>query len=242
MSLNDVPFHVILDEGEAQQLAELLDDLSEAYGNWEDSDDGDQEPTDLPYLFGQARMRVSQIGDQVAADGGDPSEIDKIDQQLQAMHRSFMAKAQEDARAMQVAMSTYEDEGTATVEPKEFEVDEAILRPEEPEDKPYSEDDPEDSEDTEDIEASLWTPRQLDLYEQIEGNAERFGKFNPGIGPDGMHYVDGESNPFKARGMMCANCAFFEGGGICEIAVEAVEAEAVCKFWIVPESLVQEGE
>ena len=237
MSLNDVPFHLILDEGEAHQLSELLDDLSEAYGNWEDveEDDDSEGPVDLPYLFGQARMRVSQIGDQIAADGGDPSEIDKIDQQLQAMHRNFLAKMQDDARAMQVAMSTYDqDHGAASDEPQEFEVDEAVMQPGEDAEEPM---------DTEDVEESgLWTARQLDLYEQIEGNVERFGKFNTGVGPDGMHYVGGENNPVKAQGMMCANCIFFEGGGICEIATEAVEPEAVCKFWIVPESLVQENE
>ena len=238
MSLNDAPFHVILDQGEADQLSELLDDLTEAYGKWEDveEDDDSEGPVDLSYLFGQARMRMSQIGDQMAADGEDPSEIDKIDQQLQAMHRNFLAKMKGDARAMQVAMSTYDqDHGAASDEPKEFEVDEAIMQPEVPDEMSYA-------EDIDAEEPGLWTPRQLDLYERIEGNVERFGKFNPGIGPDGMHYVGGENNPFKAGGMMCANCAFFEGGGICEIAAEAVEAEGVCKFWIVPESLVEEGE
>jgi len=44
-----------------------------------------------------------------------------------------------------------------------------------------------------------------------------------------------ENNPFADKGMNCANCVFFEGGGGCEILNIEVEPMGVCKFWIIPE-------
>lgn len=243
LSLADMPFSLPLDPGEHAQLAELLDDVSEAYGDWEDTredeHEGDEEEegdgayeeyaSRLLYLLGQARMRTSQIGDEIAADGGDTTDIDRIDAQLQAMARTFMRAEREQARAMQVAMRTYDDEGMARDEPaeQEFEVDEV-------DDPPY-----EMGEDAVE-EGGPWTPRQLALYEAIEDIAETYGKFDRGIGPDGIHYVGEDDNPFREQGMRCASCIFFEGGGGCELVEGEVHPDAVCKFWIIPAASADE--
>jgi len=82
-----------------------------------------------------------------------------------------------------------------------------------------------------------WTPRQAALYDVLEQVADVFGPFDLGTGPDGIHYVSAEENPFAADGIRCANCAFFEGGGGCELVSDEVRVapDAACKFWIIQE-------
>lgn len=77
--------------------------------------------------------------------------------------------------------------------------------------------------------------RQAILYATLENVVAEFGAFNEGIGADGAHYMSEENNPFADKGMNCANCVFFEGGGGCEILNIEVEPMGVCKFWIIPE-------
>lgn len=71
-----------------------------------------------------------------------------------------------------------------------------------------------------------------DLAEAQEMIAADEGQW-PQEGAAGAHYM-GES-PFSGRGIMCSNCVFFEGGGACEIVQGDIEANGVCKFWIIPE-------
>jgi hypothetical protein len=84
--------------------------------------------------------------------------------------------------------------------------------------------------------------RQLYLYDELESMVEEFGPFSKGIGEGGAHYM--EENPFAKDGMMCGNCVFYKGAGVCEIFAEgdSVAEEAVCKFWIIPEGKLQSGE
>ena len=94
-----------------------------------------------------------------------------------------------------------------------------------------------------DLSGPAWTPRQSALYDVLEQVAEVFGPFDTGTGPDGVHYVSAEDNPFAAEGLKCASCAFYQGGGGCELLSDEVrvEPEAVCKFWIVPADQVAGG-
>lgn len=81
-----------------------------------------------------------------------------------------------------------------------------------------------------------WSPRQRKLYEDLEEVAELFGKFGQGIDSEGAHYV--EASPFADEGMICANCAFYEGPLACEIVEGRIDPSAICKFWIIPNDLV----
>lgn len=85
-------------------------------------------------------------------------------------------------------------------------------------------------------EADWMTPRQAAIYETLEQITDVFGAFDKTTGPDGIHYIPAEDNAFKQDGLVCAACAFYKGGGGCELLAEedVVEPEAVCKFWIVP--------
>jgi hypothetical protein len=83
--------------------------------------------------------------------------------------------------------------------------------------------------------------RQAILYATLENTVAEFGAFNEGIGADGAHYMSEENNPFASKGINCANCVFFEGGGGCEILNIEVEPMGACKFWIIPEKNLDES-
>jgi hypothetical protein len=95
-----------------------------------------------------------------------------------------------------------------------------------------------------DLSGPGWSPRQAALYDVLEQVAEVFGPFDTGTGPDGIHYIPAANNPFAGEGIRCANCAFFQGGGGCELVAAdvRVEADAACKFWIVPGDQVEDAE
>jgi len=89
-------------------------------------------------------------------------------------------------------------------------------------------------------EESGLTPRQFTMYDLFETMAEEFGKWDQTAGPDGAHYASAETNPFKEKGLMCMNCAFFQGGKRCEIVDGEIEPEAICKLWIIKQELISE--
>lgn len=80
--------------------------------------------------------------------------------------------------------------------------------------------------------------RQIAMYEMFEDVAEKFGKWNRGVGADGAHYV--EKSPFAKEGMVCSNCSFFVGGRQCEIVSGDIDPAAICKLWVIKESLITE--
>ena len=82
-------------------------------------------------------------------------------------------------------------------------------------------------------------PRQTALYQAFELVAETFGMFDQGSGANGAHYMSEDDNPFVDKGLMCANCVFYEGGQACEIVEGTIEPFGLCKFWVINESLVE---
>lgn len=86
-------------------------------------------------------------------------------------------------------------------------------------------------------ESVILTDRQVALYDAIEMTVEEYGLFDRGIGGNGAHYVTAENNPFASEGMACKNCVLFLANR-CEIIDGEIEENALCKFWIIPESLL----
>jgi len=82
-------------------------------------------------------------------------------------------------------------------------------------------------------------PRQNAIYDNLEEIVDIFGQFDQGIGADGAHYAGPEANPFAAEGLVCSNCAFYEGPRACEIVSGDIDPAAICKFWVIPETLLQ---
>lgn len=93
------------------------------------------------------------------------------------------------------------------------------------------------------IEDSIYqpTPRQRLQYDLTEANINQFGKYNQSTYSDGAHYAPESSNPFKAQGLVCSNCFFFEGPRGCEVVDGEIEPNAICKLWIIPNELITEG-
>jgi len=78
------------------------------------------------------------------------------------------------------------------------------------------------------------TPRQQYLVEEILSIVDDFGKFGKGIDSEGAHYAPASLNPFKAQGIVCANCVFYaEDSKSCSVVEGILEDEAVCKFWVI---------
>ena len=80
--------------------------------------------------------------------------------------------------------------------------------------------------------------------EQAKGYAElatEYGMFDQTSKANGAHYAPAKANPFKASGLMCKNCVFFnESNNQCQIVAGPIEPEAICKLWVIPESLIAE--
>ena len=86
------------------------------------------------------------------------------------------------------------------------------------------------------------TERQQDLAESLFENVLEYGMFDQTSMSNGAHYAPGAKNPFKATGLMCSNCIFFNdnNGSQCMIVEGIIEPEAVCKMWIIPEEKIIE--
>lgn len=208
----DQVFEVEMLNRDAEPLSALLDDLSERYGVDDDES--------VSSMLARARAVVQSLADELAADGEDTEALDRMSQQLTAMAREMLADDARREREHEAAAATYDDDGGMAEDERE-EDDVLDLTYDMGEDEP---------------EEGPWTPRQLALYEVLEQVVEEHGPFDRSIGPDGLHYMSAEDNPFARQGMACSNCIFFEGGNRCELlpATEEVEPSAVCKYWIIP--------
>lgn len=88
-------------------------------------------------------------------------------------------------------------------------------------------------------EYDLLNDRQKEQAENTAELAVEFGMFEQTSGADGAHYAPAAKNPFKADGLMCKNCVFFnEENNQCQVVAGPIEPEAICKLWVIPESSI----
>ena len=80
------------------------------------------------------------------------------------------------------------------------------------------------------------TAPQVALYEALEEIVDELGQFDQGIGAHGAHYMP--ASPFAGEGMQCSNCVFYAGPRACEVVAGDIAPEGACKFWIIPEQLL----
>ena len=86
---------------------------------------------------------------------------------------------------------------------------------------------------------ALLTDRQRAQAEAYAELAVKYGMFDQSTFANGAHYAPAKVNPFVAEGMACKNCVFFdEMNNQCQIVSGAIEPDAVCKLWIIPENLL----
>jgi hypothetical protein len=91
-------------------------------------------------------------------------------------------------------------------------------------------------------EYELLNERQQEQADDLAEIAVEYGKFDQSTGADGAHYAPASANPFKAQGLICSNCVFYDELGGCQIVSGVIEPEAVCKLWIIPEVTILEAE
>ena len=106
------------------------------------------------------------------------------------------------------------------------------------EEMPDDEEEMPEDDDEEDPESKL-NDRQKMRQEHYEHVVETQGKFDQSAKANGAHYAPAAANPFKDKGMACANCVYFIGGGGCEIVSGKIEPMAICKLWIIPQELIK---
>lgn len=80
--------------------------------------------------------------------------------------------------------------------------------------------------------------RQIEMADYYNEVVIDFGKFDQSSGANGAHYA--EENPFAEQGLICANCVFFEGGGNCHLVDGKIKPNAICKLWVIDETLLTE--
>lgn len=95
-----------------------------------------------------------------------------------------------------------------------------------------------DNIETRDADAYPLAPVQSAIYGDMESLVEVFGMFDKGIGSHGSHYVEPDNNPFMDEGIVCSSCAFYEGPRGCEIVAGDIDPNAICRFWLIPEQLL----
>jgi hypothetical protein len=92
------------------------------------------------------------------------------------------------------------------------------------------------------MEAQEWAmlnDRQKSHAEAIAELALEYGMFDQSSLADGAHYAPAAKNPFVAEGLKCGNCIFFnEANNQCQVVTGQIEADAVCKLWIIPQSVL----
>lgn len=85
-----------------------------------------------------------------------------------------------------------------------------------------------------------FTPRQRMISAALIEVVHEEGKFDWGLGANGAHYVE-QDNPFLAQNIRCEECVFYDDNYGCAIVEGVINPNAVCKFWIIPESEITMG-
>jgi uncharacterized protein len=78
--------------------------------------------------------------------------------------------------------------------------------------------------------------RQTMQYGLLEALVESYGQFDQSSGANGAHYM--AEQPYASEGMQCSNCVFYEGPRGCELVHGDIDPSAICKLWVIPESLI----
>lgn len=84
------------------------------------------------------------------------------------------------------------------------------------------------------------TEPQMLLQESYTAIVSEVGKFSQGL--DGAHYMGPDVNAFADSGLVCRNCVFWQSDtGVCEIVDGMIQPGAICKLWIIPQSLITDS-
>ena len=87
---------------------------------------------------------------------------------------------------------------------------------------------------------SKLAPAEEEYVQAMMGIVSRYGKLANGDGNGiWVGYVPGIENDNLSIGVKCANCALYEGNGVCKIVAQTVEDNGYCRLAAIPDGVVK---
>lgn len=80
-----------------------------------------------------------------------------------------------------------------------------------------------------------YSPRQNLMIRTLLAVVAKVGGFARDAGSEGAGYVTAAKNTGAASGFKCGNCAFFRGRNGCAIVRGEVQADGVCRLYVIPQ-------
>jgi len=81
-------------------------------------------------------------------------------------------------------------------------------------------------------------PEEQELADSLVAIAKKYGKFNEDETGIWAGYETAKNNVVAHIGVKCANCALYEGNGVCKIIAQKVEDGGKCRFAVIPDGVV----
>jgi hypothetical protein len=83
-------------------------------------------------------------------------------------------------------------------------------------------------------------PAEQEYVNAMLSIVSKYGKLSNGDSNGiWVGYVPGVENDNLSIGVKCANCAFYEGSGVCKIAAGQVEDNGYCRLAAIPDGVVK---
>lgn len=83
-----------------------------------------------------------------------------------------------------------------------------------------------------------YKPNQIAQINAMDSIVSEYGKFGKSIFES--HYIPANMNGFLQSGLACSSCAYYNPAGDCEIVYGEIEPNGICKFWVIPNHLINE--
>ena len=85
-------------------------------------------------------------------------------------------------------------------------------------------------------------PAEQQYVNSMLSIASKYGKLSNGDGNGiWVGYVDASENENASIGVMCSNCALYEGNGVCKIVAQQVQDGGYCRLAAIPDGVVKSG-
>lgn len=85
-------------------------------------------------------------------------------------------------------------------------------------------------------------PAEQEYANALNAIAKKYGKLSNDDGNGiWVGYVSAEENENMSIGVKCANCAFYQGNGVCKIVAQQVEDGGYCRLAAIYNGAVKSG-
>lgn len=86
---------------------------------------------------------------------------------------------------------------------------------------------------------SMLVDEERELANALLMISKKYGKFNEDGTGIWAGYIPAKENDNKEIGVMCSNCALYQGGTSCSIISMKVEPRGYCRFAVIPDGVVK---